>query len=160
LVVQVRKRTGKLEKFSKQKLQRSLERAGAPRKAAREIAARLARRAAGAKGAVSSERLREWAAEALHEAHEHVARAYKEFKKAEARVGLESTPKGDVVDRLRVLTGRAGQVMGAYGGFEVRVTDPEDFNWSGVLHEMLRYEYDVWVELRDGALTVLASPRT
>lgn len=57
---------------------------------------------------------------------------------------------------LEQQVGATGNVEAVYGGFEIAVSDEDAFPWASVLHRLLESDHDVWMEVRDRQLIIVA----
>lgn len=151
----VRKRSGALQEFSRGKIEASMVKAGAPKKTAALVAAKVERLAAAARKPVPTTRLREWVNAELARVHKRAAQEYKSFRKTALKLRMEHPPEA-LLDRLQAIVGAAGKAMLAYSGFEIRVHKPEELEWGRILNELLDYGFAVWIVRKDGVLAILA----
>ena len=146
------KKSGKKQKFDKKKIVAGLIRSGAG-KYAGEIAGKVAKKLKGKKK-IKSSRLREEVINELHLYDEKKVPDFVNFKKAIRHL---SSHEAFLENRLRDLAGNCGKVEGVYGGFKITVMRPNDFDYCGVLKEILiKSGLHIIVELRRGKLVIIA----
>ncbi|GEM_PF-3248768 len=146
------KKNGEKQKFDKKKIIAGLIRAGAG-KYSKEIANKVAKKLKGKKQ-VKSSRLREEVISELHLYDEKKVPDFVNFKKAIRHL---SSHEAFLENRLQDLVGNCGKVEGVYGGFRITVTKPNDFDYCGVLKEILaKSGLHIIVELRGNKLVIIA----
>ncbi len=72
--------------------------------------------------------------------------------------GTPTGPKRDLEDSLRALIGDTAEVDPTYGGFEIRLTRPNDFPWAEVMELLASIRQDIWVRRFEGRLLIVSKP--
>lgn len=144
------KRNGSRQKFDKKKIEEALGRAGM-KKGAGKIASSVAKKVAGEKE-IYSGLIRNLVAAELQALDKKLAESYSSFRKA-----VRKLTEGEVFleNRLAHIVGKHGEVKCVYGGFHIDITDPELFDYRGVLMELLNAKHSVRVELAEGKLRIV-----
>jgi hypothetical protein len=65
----------------------------------------------------------------------------------------------DPIERLRKMMKETGEVNSVYGGFEIKVVEPDHFPWYKLINELIRIGQRVWVEKKEGKIYITSEPR-
>ncbi len=150
--MKVIKRDGRLQDFDGKKIEVALLRSG-EKKHARRIAEKVWRKLRGKKE-VPSSIIRENVIKELQSCKECKAHNFSGFRKTIRKL---SSMDDQLENRIRDLVGKNGTVEGVYGGFKITVKKPDEFDYCGVLVEILKSsKFNVNVELQDGFLLINA----
>lgn len=52
-----------------------------------------------------------------------------------------------------------GEVTEELGGFLIKVKDRKNFPWADICRYLLSLNHDVWMEMREGELYIVTSPK-
>jgi hypothetical protein len=63
-----------------------------------------------------------------------------------------------LLNDLKNLVGKSGEVKELYGGYEIIVNDPELFPWQSVFNLLLDASYEVWISRPLDKLIILSKP--
>lgn len=150
--MRVIKRDGRLQEFDRKKIAAALERSG-EKKHARRISEKVERKMRGKKE-VPTSIVREAVIKELQACKECKAHNFANFQKTIRKL---SSRDDFLENRIRDLVGKNGLVEGVYGGYRITVKKPDDFDYCGVLSEILgSSRFSVNVEMRDGLLVINA----
>ncbi|MCX8197117.1 MAG: ATP cone domain-containing protein [Candidatus Micrarchaeota archaeon] len=150
--MKVIKKDGRIQEFDVKKIESALIRSG-EKKHAKRIANEVAKKLKG-KEQVQSSLIRELVIAELQACKECRAENFINFRKVVRKL---SSQDEYLENRIRDLVGADGKVEGVYGGFRIRVDDPDDFDFCGVFMELLRTsKFSVSVEMQDGRIVIVA----
>lgn len=150
--MKVVKKDGKMQDFDEKKIASALARSG-EKKHAERIAKKVARKLRG-KREIHSSVVREEVIRELQSCKECRVENFANFQKA-----IRNLSKGDDVleNRIRSIVGKCGRVEGVYGGFRITVLNEKEFDYYGVLHEILgSSKFIVTAELVDRSIVISA----
>ncbi|MEM2948757.1 MAG: ATP cone domain-containing protein [Candidatus Anstonellales archaeon] len=148
------KRDGRIEKFSKEKMVRAIVNAGAKLNDAKAIADR-AEKEFGKREKISSSELRRFVISELEKLEKDIAKRFAEFVKVKREIA--KTEEFD--KKLVALCGESGVVRHVYGGYEIEINDEIVFDYSAVFLELIRIrKMKVSIEERDGKIVIIARP--
>lgn len=148
------KRDGRVEEFSKKKMIRAMVKAGAKLKDARKVASK-AEKKFGTLEEISSSELRTFVISELEKLEKNVARSFAEFVKVRREIA-----EGEEMDKkLVALCGENGDVRHVYGGYEIEVRNEIGFDYPAVFIELIKVrKMKVSVEEKDGRIVIIARP--
>lgn len=61
---------------------------------------------------------------------------------------------------MSFLIGGSGRCSSEYGGVVITVLKPNEFPWEQVFRTLLNLNHEIYVEERDGLLTIVSKPKT
>ncbi|MCX8166696.1 MAG: ATP cone domain-containing protein [Candidatus Micrarchaeota archaeon] len=152
LKVEVIKKDGTREKFSRAKLVRGMIRAGLQKHIAEEIADKVQLKLTD-KSEISSSWIRQEVISLIREIDTKLAEEFAMFQKS-----IRNLAKNEqyIETKLRLLVGSAGEVKSVYGGFHIIVNDPDEFDFYGVFLELLRYSQSIQIEADNDKLKIVS----
>ncbi|MCX8175536.1 MAG: ATP cone domain-containing protein [Candidatus Micrarchaeota archaeon] len=150
--MKVIKKDGRLQEFDRKKIEIAIARSG-EKKHARRIAQKVERRLRG-RNEVPTSVIRDLVIAELQACKECKAENFANFRKAIRQL---SSRDEYLENRIRDLVGKNGVVEGVYGGFRITVKKPDEFDYCGVLMEILKTsKFSVNIEMREGLLVINA----
>jgi hypothetical protein len=61
----------------------------------------------------------------------------------------------NIEDKLKELIGSAGELTIYYGGYEIIVSDNDNFMWGELFNYVLQYGFNVYIGLKEGKINVI-----
>lgn len=150
--MKVLKKSGKIQDFDEKKIVSALIRSG-EKKHAKKIASKVAKKLK-RREEVPSAHVREEVIRELQACRECKVENFANFQKT-----IRNLSKGEefLENRLRSIVGKCGKVEGVYGGFKITVLDEKEFDYCGVLREILgTSKLNVAVSLLDHEIVINA----
>ena len=63
-----------------------------------------------------------------------------------------------IYQKLKSLVGNTGKIEEEYGGFEITVTDDENFPWKDVFLSLIDSGFQIWINKTDFHLQIMSKP--
>ncbi|MEN2974263.1 MAG: hypothetical protein ABDH32_01645 [Candidatus Caldarchaeales archaeon] len=60
---------------------------------------------------------------------------------------------------IDLLIDDSGECAPEYGGMIIRVLKPDKFPWENVFRTLLKLNHEIYVDERDGLLTIISKPK-
>lgn len=155
--MEVKKRTGKIEQFSDEKLRNGILKAGAGKKEADSITAAAKAKFKNHEGQVTSREIRNFVVSELTKMNSKAVSDFDSFVKTVEMISFQHA--GQMEEKLRVMCQDTARISMAYGGFEIIVLNSA-FNWQGVFQLLLSTGFEVSVRMRGSELVIWAKPQT
>ncbi|MCS7126083.1 MAG: hypothetical protein NZ929_04145 [Aigarchaeota archaeon] len=60
---------------------------------------------------------------------------------------------------IELLIDDSGECASEYGGMVIRVLKPDKFPWENVFKTLLKLNHEIYVDEREGILTIISKPK-
>jgi hypothetical protein len=65
----------------------------------------------------------------------------------------------DMEERLKEAIEDTGEVNALYGGFEVRIDDPDQFPWYKILNLLIEIGHEIWITKKEDVIHITSKPK-
>ena len=66
----------------------------------------------------------------------------------------------DLQEELKKIIKKTGDVNAKYGGYEIKVSNPDRFPWYPVFHLLIGAGQEIWIDEKEGSICITTEPRT
>ena len=63
-----------------------------------------------------------------------------------------------MLERLRIKIGNTGKLSEDYGGYEIIVTDPQNFPWNDVFEMLVDSGFQIWIDKHGSQIRIESKP--